>query len=302
MANNRLTTRQYLIDIHKWRSVIALLACAVTLLCSCYGLVSAVVNYTTKGWLLAKLFRYLTTLSNMLTALASSFIMPFAINGIRRKRFVLPKWLAMFHYAGTICLTLVFVFAMTFIMAFDKEKAVGGNNLYLHVICPIAVLISYELVESKYKFSLKETLICLVPFILYSLVYLVEVVIIGEANGGWDDIYMASTIIPIYVSFPLMWLLGFLIAFGIRKVSDLISKTRNARMTASWDKEAEPVEINIEVYGLGRYYGLHGDKNNLSVPLDILESLSEFYNMDLDALYNVYTKGLLEGIREREDL
>lgn len=48
------------------------------------------------------------------------------------------------------------------------------------------------------------------------------------------------------------------------------------------------------------YYGLHGDKNNLSLPLDILESLARHYDMNVKELYNVYTKGLYHGIAERD--
>lgn len=301
MGSTKGITKQYLIDIHKWRSVMALIACAITLVSSCYAFASVIRNYVSQGWYLPGLFRYFTTLSNMLTALASSFIMPFAINGIRKKRFVLPKWLSMLHYSGTVCLTLIFVFAMTFIMSYSKDDAIGGNNFYLHLICPIAVLISYGLVESSNKFSWKETLICLIPLILYSLVYLVMVVVIGEENGGWPDLYKLATFVPVYISFPSMAVVAYLVAFAVRKLSDWVRGRREAQMLSSWSKEAEPVEINIEVYGLGRFYGSHGDKDNLTVPLDILETLSKYYKMDLSALYNVYTKGLLEGVKERED-
>ena len=71
-------------------------------------------------------------------------------------------------------------------------------------------------------------------------------------------------------------------------------------MISSWRKDADPVEVKIEVYGLGRYYGFHGEKNNLIVPLDILENLAKHYGMKVKDLYNVYTKGLYHGIGDRE--
>jgi hypothetical protein len=296
------SSRQYLVSIHKWRSQIALFACVVTLLCSIVAINASMLYYVENDLQFSETFHYFTTLSNMLTALASSFIIPFAINGIRNKRFILPKWLSMLHYSGTICTTLVFFFAMVFILPYDREFAIGGNNFYLHLVCPIAVFISFLLVESRWRYSRREVLICLIPFILYSFVYVLMVVVKGAANGGWEDLYMLNTFVPIYVSFPALWLIAYGIAFLIKKLSDLLNRKREEKMFASWQKDADPVAVRIEIYGLGRYYGLHGDRYNLSVPLDILESVAEHYSMSAEELYGVYTKGLLHGIRERESL
>ena len=95
---------------------------------------SSLVKYARNGWAIADLFRYFTTLANMITALAASFLIPFAINGIRKKRFVTPKWLSMLHYMGTVSTTLILVFALVFILPFDPEFAIGGSNLFLHEI------------------------------------------------------------------------------------------------------------------------------------------------------------------------
>ncbi|MBR5755966.1 MAG: hypothetical protein IKX96_00250 [Firmicutes bacterium] len=300
MMDNGQSTRQYLVNIHKWRSTLALIACSVTLICSVSAIIATIARNIGNGETLSSVFMYFTTLSNMLTTLASSFIFPYAVNGIRKKRFVMPKWLYMVHYSGAICTTLVFIFAMVFILPYNRQFAIGGSNFYLHVICPIEVLISFELIEATYKYSKKDIMICLVPFLIYSIVYIVMVVFVGEANGGWPDIYMVCTFVPVYVSFPAMWVLAAAVALGIKKLSNVLNRKREAQLVSFWKEDADPVEINIEVYGLGRFYGLHGDKNDLSVPLDILESVSKRYRLDADKLYNVYVKGLLHGIKERE--
>ncbi len=301
MNVSKNSTRQYLVDIHKWRSVVALFACTVALICSTLALIFCIINYMVQGWKLSEFFRYFTTLSNILMVLASSFIIPFAINGIRKKRFVLPRWLSLFFYSGTICITMVFIFAMVFILPYDRDFAIGGRQFFLHVITPLAILISFELVESDFKVSRKEIILCMVPFMIYSLVYLIQVAIIGADKGGWDDMYMVNTYVPAYISLPIALLMVYAIAWVIQKVSNVLNRSRERKMLSSWKEDADPVEVNIEIYGLGRYYGLHGDKNNLSVPLDILESVSKHYSMDLEGLYSVYMKGLLNGIKEREE-
>lgn len=299
MSSKKQSSRQYLINIQKHRSVISLVACTVTLICSLAALGAELVLYGINDWKISYFFAYFTTISNILTALAGSFIMPYAITGIRRKRFVLPKWLSMFHYSGVICITLVFIFMLFIILPYDKDFALGGPNFFLHVICPIAIIVSYFMVESHYDYSKKEVLKCMIPFFIYSIVYVV-MVSIGPENGGWKDLYKLNTYVSFAVSVPVGYISVFVIALLIKKLADLLYIKRENELISSWRKDADPVEVKIEVYGLGRYYGLHGDKNSLSVPFDILESLSKHYNIEVADLYSAYAKGLYHGIGERE--
>ncbi|MCR5775458.1 MAG: hypothetical protein K6G42_10280 [Lachnospiraceae bacterium] len=289
-------SRQYLINIQKWRSIVGLIACSITFGVSLFSMASNLIYYSVQKWELADFFRYFTTLSNMLTTLSAGFIIPYAIDGIRKKRFVFPHWLSMMHYSGTIATTLTFVFAVVFILPFDPEFAIGQNNLYFHVVCPIAILISFEFVESGRLFSRKDSLICLIPFVSYSLLYLVMVVFIDEAHGGWEDLYMLNTFVPAYVSLPLVWILAYLVAFLIRKSFNHFLTKRREKMLSTWDPALEPVEINIEIYGLGRYYGRICDKADSSIPYDVIETVAEYYSLDPETLLKVYIKGLMDGL------
>ena len=289
---------QYMIALHKWRSVMALIACTVSLVCTAVAVCGSIVLYVKDDAELSELFRYFTTLSNIITALASAFIIPFAINGIRLHRFVYPKWLSLLHYSGTICTTLTFVFAFAFILPTNRELAIGGYNTYLHVVCPLAVLISFEMVEDNYKFSKKDMFLCLTPFIIYSLVYLVMVVFTGK----WEDMYMITYFVPAYVSLPAMWLLALGVAFTIRKLTNALIQKRQKKITAAFDeREYDKVELNIEVFGLGRFYGHHDDEDDLSVPYDILDTLAKKYSLNVYDLLQIYNKGLIDGVKERKE-
>ncbi len=291
--------REYLIDLHLWRSAAALVACIITLLCTSFAIGACLVNYTRQGWAIPDLFRYFTTLSNLLTALAAAFLIPYAVTGIRRKRFAYPKWLSILHCTGTICTTLTMLVALCFILPFDRDSALGGSNLYLHVICPAAVLISFMTVESGYQYSRRDGLLCLLPFLAYSLVYLIMVVVVGKERGGWEDLYRLVTFVPFYVSLPLTLLLGYGVDLAVRTLSNRLTRRRQQRLLGSWQTDLEPVELKIELFGLGRFYGLHGEPNDLSIPYDILEALSERYAIPVDELMRPYTKGLSDGIREK---
>ena len=293
--------RHYLISIQQNRSIVSLIACVATVICSGGALGANLVLYVRSGWAISDFFSYFTNLSNILITLAGSFIVPYSVNGIRNKRFVLPRWLSMMHYSGIICICLVHIFTLVFILPYNRDFAVGGPGIFLHVISPLAIVISYFMVESHYDYSVKEVHLCMLPFFVYSLVYFVMVVIIGPENGGWEDLYMLNTYVPAYFSMPFMYLITFSLAMIIRKLSDALYKWRMNRMISSWNKDMDVVEIQVEVYGLGRYYGLNGDMNNLTVPFDILEFLAKHYNMDIKKMYAAYTKGLYNGIIERNE-
>ena len=300
MSTHRVKSRRYMIDLHKWRSAVALVACIVTLVLSISAITSNLIKYVDSGLGIRDLLQYFTIQSNLMTALASSFIIPYAINGIRRKRFVYPKWLSMFHYSGTLCTTLTMVFALLFILPHDRDLAIGAHNFFLHVICPIGILISFCMVESSYKYTRRDNLICLLPVLVYSLVYLTMVVIIGEERGGWRDLYLLDEFIPWYISLFLMYTLAYGIGYLIRKVSNQLTVKRQEELLSSWRPDLEKVELNVELFGLGRYYGMTCAKNDVSIPFDLLEMLADRYSLDPDDLVKVYVKGLVDGIRDRE--
>ena len=294
--------REYLIEIQKWRSVIALMSCIITYVLSIFAIVASLIMYTRENWNLSDFFRYFTTLSNMVTGISAGFIIPFAINGIRKKRFVYPHWLSMMHYTGTIATTMTMIFTLVFILPFDPEFALGDYNFFLHIICPIAILISFQLVEFGRELTRRDSLVCLIPFFLYTWVYLIMVVFIGKENGGWEDLYMLNTFVPFYISMPLVWILAYFIAFLIRLPHNSLVKIRKEKLRGNWSSDLEPVEIGIEIYGLGRYNGLTGEKSDLIIPYDILEIIADKYSIKIETLVKAYTKGLISGVKELSDL
>ena len=179
----------------------------------------------------------------------------------------------------------------------NPEFAVDGTQLYLHVICPIAILVSFELVESGYQITKRNTLACLIPFLIYSLVYVVNVVLLGETNGGWEDLYMLNTFVPFYFSLPAVWLLAYVIATLIRILSNRLDILRRNHLLSFWKEDADPIELNIEIYGLGRYNGMHDTRNELSIPYDLLELFAERYSRDPDDLLKIYMKGMMDALK-----
>ena len=182
--------RQYIIDLHKKRSFVAIIASSVSVFLAVYAIASGLIFYAKNGVRPIDLFQYFTTNANTLTALSAAMILPYAIEGFRKKRFYCPKWVVYFYYIGVSCTTLVMLVAVLVISRVDFELAFLGNNFYLHIICPTMILITFFLIESYYKITIKTSFVAILPVFIYALIYIYEVIIVGAEAGGWRDIYL----------------------------------------------------------------------------------------------------------------
>ncbi len=293
--------RTYLINLTRHHSRVALIASTVVAFCTFTAvfeglLVNPEELALQKG---ESLFMLFTVNSNMLSAFGAAFLIPYAVEGIRNKRFVFPKWIAMFQYSGAICTTLTMLFASTFIAGTMGAKlAFTGMNFWLHVLCPIMALVLLFSTESRTRFSIQDSLVALIPFYIYAAHYIVRVVLIGEKQGGWRDIYLLTKFIPAELSAPLMFLLSFSIATAIRLLYNRINEKRTEQQASIWKADMSIVEVRIEVYGLGRYVGISSPHSQISLPLEIFNDITKVFPIPVDDLARIYTKGVTDGLKE----
>lgn len=294
------SSRGYIIALSKWRSRMALLASLITVSFSLYGIAGSIVAYVEAGLTAGELFHWFTINSNFLTALSACMIIPFAVEGIRKKHFSYPKWVAMIHYSGMVCTTLITVFSSLFMSWVDPYAAFGGYNLYLHIFCPVMVLVSFFQVESGFHYTWKDACLASAPAFLYEAVYYCEVVLIGKENGGWADMYRIGEFVPMEVGALGVTLLALGISFLIRWLNNRLALARHQRMAARlWPKDVNPVEINIEIFGLGRYMGKHADAKFIELPLDLIHMIAEQYHLKTEDLIRPYIRGFLDSLAEK---
>lgn len=294
---NNLKERHYIIHLQKNRSLAALIASFVSLVLAVYAITSGLILYARLGVAPIDLFQYFTINANVITAFGSAMIIPYAIDGFRKKRFYCPKWAVIFYYIGTVYTTLIMIFAVCVISFVNPEMAFGGNNFYLHIICPIMILVSFLLIESYYSISVKDALRCVIPVFVYALIYIYKVIIVGADNGGWEDIYYFTVNAPAAVSFVIMMTLTFLVALFVRSLYNKLSKHRINKFCCNlWDENVNEVEIKIEIFGLGRYMGKRENKSYATLPLDIISIISDKYHIKKEDLIAVYTKGLIDSV------
>lgn len=283
------------------RSVIALCAGFLTVMFSFYGIVSGI-NRTIvvmgKNGFVS--FIFFTMISNTIAALSAAFTIPFAVEGIRKKRFTLPGWIAVMHYSATVSVAIILLFVLFVMSWISPYDAFGDFNLILHIFCPILILISFFQTESEYIYTLRDQLIGLAPFVIYMMVYFVEAILIGEENGGWQDIYRIQEFPLHWLSVTLLFFAAIGISFVLRWLSNHLTRIRTNQMFSFWKEDADPVELRIEAYGLGVMIGLKGEKNNIQIPYDILEHLAKMYQLPVNDLLKPFMNGLINGLNERK--
>ena len=297
------SVREYMTNLFRRRSIIALCAGILTLMLSFYGIVAGIINTINKlGENGFYSFAYFTMLSNTLATLAVAFVLPFAVEGIRKRRFMLPGWVAVIYYIAVCSMTIMMILVLAFMSWAAPESAFGGANIITHVFCPILILTAFFQVENYHIYSPKAWVVGIVPLCIYMIIYYVQVGVIDEANGGWPDIYHIREFMQLEFAIPIVLLMGLATCSVIAILSNFLTKKREAKMYMYWKVDATPIEVKIEAYGLGMMAGRIREESSAQIYFDILEHMAEMYQMDIDELVKPYMAGVMVSRKERKNI
>ena len=288
--------KKYLIALEETRSIVALISSIVVLFCT-LAAVFVMIDNNQEGE--EHPLHYFTVLSNLLSATGAAFMLPFAVEGVRKKRFVLPRWVVLFQYAGATCVAITMITSLAIILPTQGIEKMTGANFWLHIVTPACTVILFQSVESGIAFRRRDIPISLAPYWTYMLIYIIMVFVIGEQRGGWSDFYMTQTYWPAWVSVILMLTIGFAVSAAMRIVQNRRAEQCKKRIARTWSRDLEPTQILIEAFGLGRYIGSKCSIEELTVPLDIFAMMSERYGVPAEKLTKAYIKGALDSIGER---
>lgn len=171
-------------------------------------------------------FRFYTTDSNVLAGIASGLCLLFCG---RKER---PGWVKLFRFVSTVgvtitVLTVVFFLAPTAMAGGGGIKAGLGffrrQEFVLHLTTPVLSVIALFLSEQKDCMHWWEVLLGVVPVLIYSLIYLVNVAYLGT----WFDWYGFTfgghlEYIPIVLG--VMYTFTVMISFLEWKIKQMIQK------------------------------------------------------------------------------
>ena len=133
-------------------------------------------------------FRYFTIDSNIVSALACLALIPYELKALKTGSEI-PAWAVKFKYVGTALVTLTLLVVVTYLIPVKgAAPMLSGSNLYLHAICPPLAIVSFLFLDPG-SITKRDAVLSTATALIYSFVYLIMVVFIGENNGGWPDLY-----------------------------------------------------------------------------------------------------------------
>lgn len=165
-------------------------------------------------------FQYFTVDSNLFMAVTCFLHLPFLILLFLNPKKRIPEWVSLLHFLGNASTMVTFLTVCFFL---GPTQGFGlmyvGTSFYLHALAPIFALIAYLISPRRMRFSF--AFMGVIPVLIYGAVYLVMVVLVGPANGGWNDFYGFNVNNMWPLTFLVMILLSLLLSyllFFLRKI------------------------------------------------------------------------------------
>lgn len=243
-------------------------------------------------------FCMFTVNSNILAATAISMIIPYTIDGLRKHNYHLPRWVAVFTFAGVTAVTLTFLISL-FILSPVKGFGLifSGSRFFLHGICPILAFVAFCFFMSAQRISFVDQLIALVPVLIYAILYYVMVVVIGEENGGWNDFYGFATRLPIWIPVTLIMPLTFGISSLIRFLHNRCFRKRKEEEASYFKETFEKADIRQIVRIMARTHSISLKTRDILIPRRVITIMQENNEGDStqDELCKIYLDEYLES-------
>jgi len=262
--------------------LLALISAGIVALCVCIGVTMNLVtlydeNFDHMG---IRTFCMFTVDSNILAGLAMLLCIPYTIDGLRKEYYHLPDWVVVTMHIAVTAVSLTFLVSL-FILAPVKGFVLifSGSRFFLHGVCPVLSILTFCFFINSHLVRLWESFLALIPVLLYALVYLVMVVFIGEARGGWNDFYGFATRIPLWISLVAIMPLTFGIATLLRLGHGAWCKRRRKKDAALYKAAYEGMDLTEVVETMAQS---HKEKSkNIFIPTQMFSHMIQNSGSDL---------------------
>ena len=154
--------------------------------------------------------KYFTVISNLLMGLAAAID---TIHSLRRKASNDPEWVNRLFYIAVTAVSLTFGMVMIYLgPIFGYKEMLRNANLYFHLIIPVLSILSFCLLHRNHQISLKDSLLALIPLLIYGIYYLGMIIRFGidPPKTDWYRLAAAGE-----KSIPAVFLLIILCTWGI---------------------------------------------------------------------------------------
>lgn len=292
----------HIFKLDRTRSILALISCAIVTSVAFLSTVQGALRIVRIDASDETYFMMFTILSNLFILLCDLVVLTYAIDGIRKKRFRLPKWGVLVHFSGTLCLTITMAVTLIFIIPVKGINAVTGVNFWHHIFNPVASLLMFIFICNERMLKLNEMVITTIPFFVYAILYGIMVKLVGEEKGGWKDVYQVFERFSWPIAILLCVVFGFICGGILLLIHNVSTQVRYSYIIKSIEKNLNDKDddfVEKDLYKLGRNLQSHSDRFDITIPIDALKILAE-KNEDytLEQLVEMYVKGALDEFVE----
>ena len=290
-----------LVRRNRIQCICALVSCAIVVVCVCIGVTMNLTTLYDEDFdnMGIRTFCMFTVNSNILAAVSSFAIIPYAIDGMRKKEYSLPNWVVVFMMAGTTAVSLTFLISL-FVLSPVKGFVLifTGSRFFLHGVCPILNILAFCVFVTSHKISIKESFLSLIPVAIYTVVYFVMVVVITEERGGWNDFYGFATRIPVWVSLTLIFPLTFGIATLVRLWHNHSFVNRRKNEAQIFLDYFDGMDAKTILFEMGKARAKIQPDGDIILPAHVIKKILIFTDSEckLEDACNTYLGGYLSAV------
>lgn len=278
--------------------LLAMFSALIVVVCVCIGVTMNLTTIADENFdhMGLRTFCMFTVNSNILAAAAMAMVIPYTMDGLRTHNYYLPRWIVDVVYAGVTSVALTFLVSL-FILAPVKGFVLifTGSRLFLHGVCPILAVVAFSFFMTQKNMRFLDSLIALIPVLIYAVIYFIMVVVIGEEKGGWNDFYGFATHLPWWISAIAILPLTLLIATGLRLLHNRSRNRRKAQETAFFTETFAGADVRKIVAAMARTRS-SAKTLDILVPTRVISVLLKYSGSDctLEEAAQIYIKEYME--------
>ena len=285
--------------ITKRQCQLAFFSAAVVVICVCVGVTMNLTTIADENFdhMGLRTFCMFTVNSNILCAAAMAMVIPYTLDGLRTHNYHMPRWIVDLVYMGVTAVALTFLVSL-FILSPAKGFVLifTGSRFFLHGVCPVLAIVAFCFFMSEKRLRLRDSLLALIPVLIYAAVYVVMVVVVGEEKGGWNDFYGFLSRLPHWIPLTAIMPLTFLIATGIRVLHNRSYDKRKADESAFFTQLFADADVRRIVAAMARSHS-SARILDIVIPSRIISIMLEHSKSDatLEECCEIYLKEYLEN-------
>ena len=285
--------------ITKRQCLLAFFSAAIVVICVCIGVTMNLTTLADENFdhMGIRTFCMFTVNSNILCAAAMAMVIPYTLDGLRTHNYHMPRWIVNLVYMGVTAVALTFLISL-FILSPVKGFLLifTGSRFFLHGVCPILAIVAFCFFMSEKRLRLRDSLLALIPVLIYAAVYVVMVVVVGEEKGGWNDFYGFLSRLPHWIPLTAIMPLTFLIATGIRVLHNRSYDKRKADESAFFSHLFADADVRKIVAAMARSHS-SAKILDIVIPSRVINIMLEHSQSDatLEECCEIYLKEYLEN-------